>query len=114
MSKAKICSVRPRLFWSRHACDGTMLSGVMVAQITTPISSLGMPAIAIAFSAASVPRDRLVSWSAKCRSEMPVRVEIHSSLVSTMVAISSLVTVRVGTLLPVPQMRIPMFCVMFM
>ena len=81
--------------------------------MTAPISSLEMPAISSARSAASAPSERFVSPSAKCRFRMPVRVEIHSSLVSTIVAISSFVTVLAGTLLPVPQMRMPMFGVMF-
>ena len=62
-----------------------------------------MPALASARRAASAPSVAEESDAAAIRrSWMPVRWAIHSSLVSTIVAISSLLITRSGTCEPMP------------
>ena len=86
----------------RHAIEGDMTSPRMVAQRMKSSSSGLTPASSIAFSAASRARSVSVSELRTRRSFTPVRVVIHSSLVSTMRDKSSLVTTSLGSALPVP------------
>ena len=78
----------------------------MVAKTTMSTSSFATPAAASALRAAATPRSEVaISGVAKWRSSTPLRSRIHSSLVSMMRAICSLVT-RVGAIsLPLPMMR---------
>ena len=73
------------------------MSGVIVAQTIMPTSSAFTPASASARLAASAARSE-VAWSSRamCRSLMPVRVTIHSSVVSTIFSSSALVRTRSG------------------
>src|SRR5262249_12586457 len=67
-------------------------------------SVASIPASARARCAATTARSEVaVSASATRRSRMPVREVIHSSLVSTLCAISALVTIRSGTHIPRPK-----------
>ena len=75
----------------------------VVATITKSMSDPSSPAAARAFRAASAPKVEEVSPGPLTRrSWMPVRWTIHSSLVSTLFANSSFVTIREGTALPEP------------
>ena len=87
------------------AVPGTMPSGVVVASTRWSISSAVRPAQASAACAASMARPDVVPpmW----RSRIPVRSTIHSSLVSRLTAMSSLVTTLSGTAMPQPVIRIP-------
>src|SRR2546425_7587475 len=77
----------------------------MVAQIIRSISSSRTPACSIARRAASVPMsDVHIQSGAMRRSLIPVRVTIHSSVVSTIFSRSALVSTRSGTYEPVPTM----------
>src|SRR5689334_11262618 len=69
------------------------------------MSSGPTPAAAIAFFAAAAPRSDVVSPSAAMwRFLMPVRAVIHSSVVSTIFARSSLVSTFAGRYPPTPRM----------
>ena len=71
---------------------------------------LGMPAFSSAFCEAPKHRSTQVSpFSATRRSRMPVRVTIHSSLVSTMRSRSALVSRVSGTQWPIPRMMQEVF-----
>src|SRR5690348_7130700 len=96
----------PRRSWIRHAVAGKMRSGVVVPSTTMSSSNALTPASANACWAARNARSPVVSPSAATRrSRMPVRVRIHSSLVSTIFSRSALVTTRSGSALPVARMR---------
>ena len=74
------------------------MSGVTVPTMITPMSAGVSPAFAIALIAASLPRsDVATPGSTMCRSRMPVRCRIHSSVVSTIFSRSALVSSRGGT-----------------
>ena len=74
-----------------------MLSGVAVAKIIKSISCEEIPAFFIAFFAACIPKDEVVSDSlAILLSFIPVLSLIHSSLVSTVFESSSLVIILSG------------------
>ena len=77
--------------------EGKRWSGVAVGTITMSSSEPSTPAASRMRSEAANARS-LAAWSgaAKRRSRMPVRLTIHSSLVSTRPAISSLVTTLSG------------------
>ena len=80
-----------------QAVDGNTMSGVVVATMMRSTSAGAMPRQASALRAACSARSDVVSaGAAMCRSRMPVRVRIHSSLVSTVRDSSSLVTTRAG------------------
>ena len=73
------------------------MSGVMVATMIRSICSAVTPALAMARSAALVARSEVnSSFAAMRRSLMPVRVVIHSSVVSTIFSSSALVRMRSG------------------
>src|SRR4051812_9612408 len=98
----------PRLCATKHAVDGKIISGVTVAQMISSMSFASKPAAAIALRAAAVARVAVDSPSETMRrSRMPVRWTIHSSLVSTIFARSSLVNRLSGNWLPVPTMLAP-------
>lgn len=78
--------------WMMQDIDGVQYSGVMVVSISRPISSGSMPAASMARLAACAPIYQVGSPSEMWRVPIPVLVLIHSSLVSTIFAISSLVT----------------------
>ena len=77
----------------------------MVAKTTRSTSSRATPAASSAFFAAATPRSEVaISGVAKWRTSTPLRSRIHSSDVSMIRAICSLVT-RVGAIsLPLPMM----------
>ena len=80
-----------------HAVDGKIMSGVAVATMMRSMSAGVMPAAAIAArDARSARSDVCSSGAAMWRWRMPVRVRIHSSLVATRCASSSLVRTRTG------------------
>jgi hypothetical protein len=71
---------------------------VTVATITQPISAAVQPARSIASRAAANPISLVVSSSrAMCRSCIPVRETIHSSVVSRIFSKSAFVITRSGT-----------------
>ena len=97
------------------AAEGTRASDVKVAAMTRSMSSGArlashqpsgdQPSAArAAASAKSVP----VSSTAMWRLEMPVRVTIHSSFVSTSLAKSSFATSKAGRAFPHPMIVQPM------
>ena len=94
----------PSAACTRQATDGNTMSGVVVATMIRSISEVST------FAASSALRAAATASSAKWRLSMPVRVRIHSSLVSmpsraSMAANSPLVTMRFGSALPVPKTR---------
>src|SRR6185436_9332094 len=90
--------------WIVQDVAGIGMSGVTVAQMMRSTSFGGTPAASSDCRQASVANWDMNSPSpAIRRSRMPVRVVIHSSLVSTIFSRSRLVTTREGTLLPVPE-----------
>ena len=102
-SMAGVPGLSSSRFASLAAVAGKVLSGVTVATMTKSISEFLMPAFSIAVSAASYDKSQVVSPSAAIwRLLMPVRVLIHSSLVSTIFDKSSLVSILAGSLYPVP------------
>mmetsp|Transcript_55224 Transcript_55224/g.103528 ORF Transcript_55224/g.103528 Transcript_55224/m.103528 type:complete len:300 (+) Transcript_55224:383-1282(+) len=83
-------------------------SGVEVAWSRRSTSSGDISAASRALVAALAERDASVSSGPRtCRLLMPVRCEIHSSLVSTICARSSLETTVSGAAEPVPTTEIP-------
>ena len=95
-SKAKP-EVMPILSWIIVAADGKVRSAVEVARISASRSAAPIPASASAAVAAFAPRSEVVSPSAaKWRRSIPVRVRIHSSLVSTHASNSEFGTTRAG------------------
>ena len=80
---------------------------VVVAQMTRSTSAADSLAHANALSAAFTHIEDVVSpGPAICRWQMPVRVRIHSSLVSTSASRSWLVTMRSGTYDPQPVIAV--------
>src|SRR3990172_6479119 len=95
----------PSPSWIRQAVAGNVYSGVAVATTIKSISCGRTPALSSASLAAANPIEADVSFGlATRRSRMPVRVTIHSSLVSTVRERSALVTTLLGTYLPQPTM----------
>ena len=94
---------RPRAGWMSQARAGLMVSAWTVLTSTKSISSGATPAFSRAALPARSARDCSVSSDSTLRSRMPVRVDIHSSLVSRNPARSSLVTTFFGSALPVPS-----------
>ena len=81
-----------------HAVAGKGMSGVMVARMMRSISSGFTPAFCMARVAAWAARSEVYSsLAATRRARIPVRLAIHSSVVSTIFSRSALVTTRVGT-----------------
>src|SRR5579875_1582471 len=100
---------QPRPAWSIQAAEGTIISGVTVAQIIMSTSAGSSSADSMALREAARPRLTEVSWRAAIRrSAMPVRVRIHWSEVSRLVGKSPLRKDRTGKLLPVPSSRTPL------
>lgn len=96
----------PSTWATRAAVDGHAESGVAVATTTRSICSGSSPAAARARAPASAASAVVVSaaaGSATWRARMPVRAEIHSSLVSKCSARSSLVIRRAGRAAPAPR-----------
>ena len=113
-SKAMAC-LSPSRSRSSPAAEGTSASGVMVATMTRSMSSgaklrshqpsCDQPSAArAAVSARSVPVSPTATW----RLEMPVRVTIHSSFVSTSLASLSFSTSSAGRAFPHPMIVQPM------
>src|SRR5581483_9214161 len=76
--------VAPILFCTRQAVEGNIMSGVTVPTMIISTSLAAMPRMARHFFAASAQMSLTPSPLANtCRSRMPVRSTIHSSLVST-------------------------------
>ena len=96
-SKAATPGLMPSADCTKQAVDGNVMSEVTVPTITRSISLAATPedlsAARAAFTAISV----LVSPAETRRSLMPVRVKIHSSVVSTIPSRSRLVTTLLGT-----------------
>ena len=89
--------VMPRPAWILTAVAGNVRSGVAVAQMMRSMSLGSMPERTRAWREAAMPRSEVSSpSSAMWRCSMPVRSLIHSSVVSTMRARSSLVMTRLG------------------
>ena len=86
----------PSLAATRVATFGHRSTELQVATTTRSMSAAVYPALASAFSAAAAAMSATVSSPAMRRSTIPTRLRIHSSLVSTIWASSSLVSVRVG------------------
>src|SRR3990172_9494463 len=107
--------VAPISSWMMQAVAGKMYSGEEEVHMIRSISVGARFATCRAFMDASRPSVDGNSFSrAICRSRMPVRLRIHSSLVSTNLEISSLVNTGSGTLIPQPVMcaygiRTPLF-----
>ena len=82
--------------WGRQVKLGTAIGGgVMVAVMRRSMSPGTRPASAMAAIPASTARSELpVGGSTKRRSTTPVRVRIHSSVVSTKAAQSALVVIE--------------------
>ena len=83
------------------------MSAVTVATMQAPIWSGETPARSRAAFAADTHKEAWVSPVQWCRRWIPVRLVIHSSLVSTIFSRSWLVTTFSGTARPVPQILIP-------
>ena len=79
-----------------------------MATTQAPMSSGEIPAFSSACRAAPTHMSVWVSVVQWWRVWMPVRVVIHSSLVSTILARSSLVTIFAGAKRPVPLILIPL------
>jgi hypothetical protein len=87
----------PILCWMRATVLGKNMSGVTVQQTMASSSSASMPRRSRAIRRARTPMsEEAIPGSTHRRVRMPVRVKIHSSLVSTILARSSLVTTRSG------------------
>ena len=87
----------PIFVCTKQAVFGKNMSGVTVAQMMRSISAALMPAFSIAASEARAAISLVViSGPAIRRSRMPVRVWIHSSLVSTSFSRSALVITLSG------------------
>ena len=96
----------PSESWTRLATAGEPRSGVIVATITSSTSSGSRPASASAAWPAASPRLNVDSSSpAMRRSLIPVRVQIHSSEVSTISASAWLVRTWEGRARPRPAIR---------
>ena len=105
---------RPRRILMSEAWHGMVASGVMVMQMSKSMlsgstwprfqeeASMEPPSIPKAAEHAADARSVLDSEMAMRRSWMPVRFTIHSSLVSTSFARSSLLTESFGSALPHP------------
>ena len=106
MLRSSICVQRdsPSSPAARQQSDGLTQSPCRVVTSSKSISSGETPAFSSAARPAAAVRPSSVSCVSTRRSRMPVRVEIHSSLVSIIVESSSFVTVRSGTARPVPVM----------
>ena len=96
---SKVAAFRaPSFCCTRQAVAGKSMSGVMVATIINSIWSAAIPAFSIARRAALAAMSEVNSLSAASRrSLMPVRVVIHSSVVSTIFSSSALVRILSGT-----------------
>ena len=101
MSKQGMSSGRPSRCCRRQALVGAEWSGVTVATMQAHRSLGSTFPCSSALRAACSARSDCCSPSQKCRVRMPVRVAIHSSLVSTSLLISSLVTTLAGRARPV-------------
>ena len=91
----------PMFFCTKEAVFATMVDGVQVARSTRSMSLPSTPAQARACFAATVAKSAVETWLTR-RDLMPVRVVIHSSLVSTILLISSLLMLAGGIHLPQP------------
>lgn len=89
-------ALMPSLAATRQATLGLRSTDVQVATTTRSMSAAVSPALASALPAAAVAMSATVSSPAIRRVTMPTRSRIHSSLVSTIWAISSFVTTREG------------------
>ena len=79
------------------AVEGKVWSGVAVARMIASMSAPRRPVSARAARAAAIARSEVASPSAaKWRRSMPVRVRIHSSEVSSVLANSAFSTTRSG------------------
>ena len=106
MSKQGMSRRRPNLAWSRQAVEGKGTSGVIVATMTRSMSVGFRPARASALAAAWAPMSEGFSPApAMRRSEIPERVLIHSSEVSTIAESSVLVSLRSGACTPRARMK---------
>ncbi len=109
-SKA-VAFLAPSAFCTRHATDGKLLSGLIVATMIRSSFAGSKSADFNACFAAFVAKWLLRSpLAAMRRSLIPVRVVIHSSLVSTIFSRSKLVKTFSGTKLPtemIPTFFIP-------
>ena len=101
-SRVGIFSRRASAACTRQATLGAASGAERVAQMHQPISAGDRPLRSSACFAAEMARVEADSSGAhQCRVRMPVRLTIHSSLVSTVRLRSSLVTVRLGSAPPV-------------
>ena len=87
----------PSFFCTKQAVDGKNMSGVTVATMISSMSAAVTPAASMALRAALVAMSLVaISGPAMRRSLIPVREVIHSSEVSTILDMSSLVMMRSG------------------
>mmetsp|Transcript_15653 Transcript_15653/g.35642 ORF Transcript_15653/g.35642 Transcript_15653/m.35642 type:complete len:220 (-) Transcript_15653:422-1081(-) len=104
-SKAMVFVLQP-IAAAIAVASPNMSSGLEVAQITTSMSSAETPAISSACLLASVPSSRRDSPATRTRLwEIPVRVLIHSSSVSTTDSMSLFETIVFGAAWPTPMGR---------
>ena len=98
----------PSLRATVAAVFGIGASGVQVATITRSMSAGDRPLAASALPPAATAMSATVSSGPAIRRlAMPTRLRIHSSVVSTVAASSSLVTTRVGWYPPNARIRAP-------
>jgi hypothetical protein len=98
----------PSLVATVAATFGMAVSAVQVATTTRSMSAAGRPLAASAFPPAAVAMSaRLSSGPAIRLLAIPTRLRIHSSVVSTVAASSSLVTTRAGWWPPKARIRVP-------
>ena len=93
--------VAPSMYCTPEAVFGTVSSAEQVPRTTRSMSAAWSPAQASARAAATCESTVIGTWEMR-RSLMPVRLVIHSSLVSRKVARSALVRVAGGMHLPQP------------
>ena len=89
--KSKAGQVAPIAFCNMVAVAGKILSGVVVARMIRSSSDASIPAISSAFIEAFSAKSQVLSLATTWRCLMPVRVVIHSSVVSMVLERSSLV-----------------------
>ena len=92
----------PNSFCTWHAVQGRITFDEMVATRIKSTSSGETPAFSSARRPACTAMDTVVSSVMMCRLATPVRSCIHSSLVSTSLAISLLSIIYDGVHAPVP------------
>ncbi len=105
-----IGQVSPTFSAITQLSPGVTYSEITLEQTKKSMSDGCNPDISKAFKTASAPRSSRCSSVITCRDLMPVRVTIHSSLVSRNSASISFVTTFLGSALPVPIIFMIVLC----